>query len=75
MGRSIGHWEGDTLVIETTASGAKAPGAFSGNPPVSSARRIVERLSLGKDAEGRKQLRNEITIHDPVVLTAPVTCE
>ncbi len=28
---------------------------------------------LGKNPEGRKELRNEITIHDPVVLTAPVT--
>jgi hypothetical protein len=73
MGHSIGHWEGDTLVVETTRIRKEGIGRFSGNPPISAARRIVERISLGKDGGGRKQLRNEMTIEDPVVLTAPVT--
>jgi hypothetical protein len=73
MGHSIGHWESDTLVIETRHIRKEGLGRFSGNPPTSAARRIVERISLGQDAQGRKQLRNEMTIHDPVVLTAPVT--
>jgi hypothetical protein len=72
MGHSIGHWEGDTLVIETTRIRKEGTGRFSGNPPISAARRIVERISLVKDSEGRKQLRNDMTIEDPVVLTAPV---
>lgn len=73
MGRSVGHWEGETLVIQTDRIRREGAGAPFGNPPISSARRIVERLSVGKNPEGRKELRNEITIHDPVVLTAPVT--
>jgi hypothetical protein len=73
MGHSIGHWEGDTLVIETTRIRKEGVGRFSGNPPSSAARRIVERISLGKDGEGRRQLRNDMTIEDPVVLTSPVT--
>jgi hypothetical protein len=73
MGHSVGRWEGDTLVIETTHIRKDGVGRFSGNPPISAARRIVERISLAKDGEGRKQLRNDMTIEDPVVLTAPVT--
>ena len=73
MGRSVGRWEGDTLVIETTRVRKDGAGRFSGDPPVSLARRFVERISLGTDADGRKQLRNEITIRDPAVFTAPVT--
>ena len=73
MGTSVGHWEGDTLVVETTNVRKDGFGRFSGNPPVSNARRFVERISLGRDEEGRKQLRNEITIHDAAVLARPVT--
>lgn len=72
MGRSVGRWEGDTLVVETDMIRREGAGKPSGNPPISNARRIVERWSLGKDETGSKQLRNEITIIDPVVLTAPV---
>ncbi len=75
MGHSVGRWEGDTLVIETTHIRKEGAGRFSGNPPISAARRIVERISLGKDSEGRKQLRNDMTIEDPLVLTAPVTIQ
>ena len=73
MGRSVGHWEGDTLVVETTRVRKTGAGLYSGDPPVSLGRRFVERISIDKDSEGRKQLRNEITIHDPVVFTQPVT--
>ena len=73
MGRSIGHWEGDTLVVQTTRVRKEGLGKFSGNPPVGIGRRFTERLTIGKDAEGRKQLRNDITIEDPGVLAQPVT--
>ncbi|MEP7313839.1 MAG: hypothetical protein ABI859_14740, partial [Pseudomonadota bacterium] len=72
MGYSIGRWEGDTLVVETTHVKNEAAGPFAGNPPVSMARRFVERFSLGLDPAGKKELRDEITIHDPAVLTQPV---
>jgi hypothetical protein len=72
MGRSVGRWEGDTLVVETDMIRREGAGKPSGNPPISNARRIVERWSLGKDEAGSKQLRNEITLIDPVVLTQPV---
>jgi hypothetical protein len=72
MGRSAGHWEGDTLVVETDSIRRDGAGTPAGNPPVSNARRIVERWSMGKDESGKKQLRNEITLIDPVVFTAPV---
>ncbi len=72
LGYSVGHWEGATLVVETTHVKNEAPGPLAGNPPVSMARRFVERISLGTDAQGRRQLRDEITIHDAAVLATPV---
>jgi len=72
MGHSTARWEGDTAVVETTRIRKDGFGQMSGNPPVSSARRIVERFSMTKDDAGRKQLRNDITIEDPVVFTEPV---
>ncbi|MET0291256.1 MAG: hypothetical protein ABW136_02760 [Steroidobacteraceae bacterium] len=75
LGTSIGHWEGDVLVVETTRVRKEGAGQFSGNPPVSGSRKFIERLSIGNDAEGRKELRNQITLHDPVMLTRPVTVE
>jgi hypothetical protein len=73
MGRSVGRWEGETLVVETTRVRKDGAGPFSGNPPVSLNRRFVERISLGQDEAGQKQLRNDITIEDPAVFTQPVT--
>jgi len=75
MGQSFAHWEGDTLVVETTNIRKEGFGIFSGNPPASNARRIVERISLIRNPDGTKQLRNEITIHDRVVLNEPVKVE
>ncbi len=72
MGTSVGRWEGDALLVETTRIRKEGYGQFSGNPPVSSARRISERFTLTKDDQGRKQLRNDMTIEDPIVLTEPV---
>jgi hypothetical protein len=72
MGTSTAHWEGDTLVVETSRVRKEGAGRFSGDPPASLGRRFVERISLGKDDAGRRQLRNEITIHDAAVFSRPV---
>jgi hypothetical protein len=66
-GTSVGHWEGDTLVIETVQ--VKNPNDyFHGAPPLSEEARYVERIRL--DGE---RLVDEITIEDPVTLTRPWT--
>jgi hypothetical protein len=64
-GTSIGHWEGDTLVIETIMV-TNPNEFFQGGPPLSEEARYVERIWL----EGDK-LRAEMTIEDPITLSAP----
>jgi Family of unknown function (DUF6152) len=68
-GHSIGHWEGDTLVIDTTAYEPNASGNGA-NVPSSAQKHTVERLTL---TEARTRLRYEITVEDPVYLTQPAT--
>ena len=69
QGRSIGRWEGKTLVIETTAF---APHTFGHGLGLESspAKRLVERLTLDDDGAG---LAYEFELTDPQVLAAPVT--
>src|SRR5690606_265202 len=67
-GDSIGCWHDNTLTIETV--GAKFdPGHNYWAPPLSEEARFVERLRLV--APGR--IESEMTITDPVTLTAPWT--
>jgi len=68
-GHSIGHWEGDTLVIDTTAYEPN-PSGNGANVPSSSRKHTVERLTLTKE---RTRLRYEIMLEDPVYLTQPAT--
>jgi hypothetical protein len=64
-GNSIGRWEGGTLVIDTIM--VTNPNAFfQGGPPLSEEARYVERIWLDGD-----RLRAEMTIEDPVTLSAP----
>jgi hypothetical protein len=63
-GHSVGHWEGDTLVVETV--GVKDYVEFR-NVPHSMKMRIVERLRL----VGDDFLQNQITVTDPEYLTKP----
>jgi hypothetical protein len=65
-GDSIGCWEGQTLVIETT-NVKYSPDFNFYAPPLSDQARYVERISLA--APGR--LESEITITDPVMLEKP----
>jgi hypothetical protein len=64
-GTSIGHWEGDTLVIETVQ--VQMPYIyFHGAPTFSEEARYLERIRM--DGE---RLRIEFSVEDPVTLTEP----
>jgi hypothetical protein len=65
-GRSVGHWEGDTLVVDTI--GVKENVRFQ-NTSHSKDMRIAERMHL----VAPNILWNEITITDPVTLEKPWT--
>jgi hypothetical protein len=62
LGDSIGRWEGDTLVIETTNFNDK-PGMFAASRNL----KVTERISR-IDA---KTLRYQFTVEDPTIWTAP----
>jgi hypothetical protein len=62
-GDSIGHWHGQTLIVDTVAV-QKDPGA---GPMLSEGAHFTERLRrLGKD-----KFEDQITVDDPVALTHP----
>ncbi|HWJ71510.1 MAG TPA: hypothetical protein VNS79_15810 [Sphingobium sp.] len=71
LGYSRGHWEGNTLVIETTNFVPGSPiGNIGTNPrpvPNSDQLKMTERLT----PTGPDTIRYEAWIEDPVVLTAP----
>ncbi|AIT79364.1 hypothetical protein [Novosphingobium pentaromativorans] len=65
-GYSIGHWEGETLVVETeNFNDTGFPFRF-GNAVHSATTRLTERISLSEDG---KVLVDEMTLHDPRYLT------
>ena len=66
-GRSVGHWEGDTLVVDTV--GIKPTVAGYRQMPHSPQMRVTERIRL----VAPDYLHDQITINDPVVLEKPVT--
>lgn len=59
-GHSIGHWDGDTLVVDTVGF---EPGIVAGNVPHSSQFHVVERFTLERE---RRMLKREYTAEDPV---------
>jgi hypothetical protein len=66
-GDSIGHWEGDTLVIDTV--GVRNPQLyFAIAAPFSEKAHYVERLRL----VAPDRIEGEMTIEDPETLTMPV---
>lgn len=71
MGESRGHWEGNTLVIETGNFNAESPMVIvgpRGTPtPTSESLRLVERLTRVDD----DTIEYELEVEDPVILTAP----
>ena len=68
MGDSVGHWEGDTLVVDVTGFNDKTWLAGTGTFH-SEALHITERYTrVDKD-----QINYEVTMEDPKVLTKPWT--
>jgi hypothetical protein len=68
MGWSVGHWEGDTLVVDVTKQKAETWFDRAGNFH-SPALKVVERYT----PMGPNHLRYEATIDDPEVFTRPWT--
>jgi len=68
-GHSIGHWEGDTLVVDTAGYMPLADG-YAFDLPSSASKHIIERFSLGAD---RRYLDYEAIVEDPEYLAEPNT--
>ena len=68
MGRSEGHWEGDTLVVQTAGFNGQAHLDRAGNF-FSPALKVVERFTL----ESPTVIRYEATLTDPQTFSAPWT--
>jgi hypothetical protein len=69
-GHSIGHWEGDALVIDTV--GMNAGGGIPGGGRKSSETRLIERYRL---IDGGKRLSVTFTWDDPKIYRKPQTYE
>jgi hypothetical protein len=67
-GNSFGHWEGNTLVVETIGLKEAVDQASAHSDKA----KIVERYTIGKDDSGRKVLTAEMTMTDPAFYTKPV---
>lgn len=67
-GHSVGHWEGKTLVVDTT-NFKDHPMGNSTSLPGSTQKHLVEKFALSEDA---KSLDYSGTLEDPVYLNAPV---
>jgi len=64
-GHSVGHWEGNALVVETT-NFKDHPSGISGTLPSSTQKKLTERFEVGEDG---KTLKYSGTLEDPVYLT------
>jgi len=64
-GTSIGHWEGDTLIVETVGFSPQTD--IAGNTPHSDKMKIVERFRLADP----DTMMIETTVTDPEALVAP----
>jgi hypothetical protein len=69
MGESVGHWEGDTLVVETIGVNDKTVLDRDGMPH-SATMRVTERLRL---IDGGRRLEDVVRIDDPATFSAPWT--
>jgi hypothetical protein len=67
QGHSVGRWEGDVLVVETTRF-ADNPWGTARGIPSGAQKRVVERYRL---TDGGETLTVDFTIEDPEYLTEP----
>jgi hypothetical protein len=67
QGYSIGHWQGDTLVVETRGLSGRSEILMSGPIMATSRTRVREEISLAKD----DLLRIRMSVEDPEIFTAP----
>jgi hypothetical protein len=66
VGDSVGHWEGDVLIVETRLVRPEA--ARPAAPADAPERKLTERFQLNS----RDELGYSYTIEDPVMFTAPI---
>jgi hypothetical protein len=70
MGNAVGHWDGDTLVVETTNfTDLTSIGVNGGGPPNSEKLKLTERFKRVDP----QMIEYRATIDDPVTFTAPFT--
>ena len=69
LGYSLGHWEGDALVIDTRGF-APDPAGIGFGVPSGAGKRMVERLALAAD---RRHIEYSFTLEDPEYLAEPVS--
>jgi hypothetical protein len=68
LGDPVGHWEGNTLVVETTNfNGKMGVGPNGGGIPTSEEARLTERFTRVSD----NTINYELTVDDPQTYTAP----
>ncbi|HTK34141.1 MAG TPA: hypothetical protein VL358_02490 [Caulobacteraceae bacterium] len=67
MGYSIGHWEGDTLVVQTNGLSGESIFDELGTPH-SDALKLTERI---RKIDGGRGLEDTFTIDDPIAFTRP----
>jgi hypothetical protein len=69
-GYSVGRWEGDTLVVETTGLKESVDQVAAHSDEA----KIIERYTLDKDPQtGRRLLNAQVTLLDPAFYTKPPT--
>lgn len=66
-GFSVGHWEGDTLIVDTSLLKDQVDSRY----PHSEQAQIHEEYTLEVEPSGKRVLTAEMTMTDPVYLTEP----
>jgi len=70
-GYSVGHWEGDVLVVETDNLKEQVDQQYAHSDQA----RIVERYHLTEDKSGSRLLVADWTLTDPVFYTQPMSAQ